>query len=92
LQAQADAGPLLRQAFEEQNTLAHLNKELAKRNEDQQQHETACAEGQALLKGLQEKHTHVAERLQRLAAGLERSAALAPLSEPGTPTATACNN
>lgn len=81
LQAQADAGPLLRQAFEEQNTLAHLNKELAKRNEDQQQHETACAEGQALLKGLQEKHTHVAERLQRLAAGLERSAALAPLSE-----------
>ncbi|MDY7552905.1 chromosome segregation protein SMC [Pseudomonas veronii] len=81
LQAQADAGPLLRQAFEEQNTLAHLTKELAKRDEDQQQHETACAEGQALLKGLQEKHTLVAERLQRLAAGLERSAALAPLSE-----------
>src|SRR5450830_1778219 len=81
LKDQADAVPLLRQAFEEQNTLAHLSKELAKRSEDQQQHETACAEGQALLKGLQEKHSHVAERLQRLATGLERSAALAPLSE-----------
>lgn len=81
LKDQADAVPLLRQAFEEQNTLAHLTKELTKRNEDQQQHETACAEGQALLKGLQEKHSHVAERLQRLATGLERSAALAPLSE-----------
>jgi DNA repair protein SbcC/Rad50 len=81
LKDQADAVPLLRQAFEEQNTLAHLTKELAKRSEDQQQHETACAEGQALLKGLQEKHSHVAERLQRLATGLERSAALAPLSE-----------
>src|SRR5450830_1185614 len=81
LKDQADAVPLLRQAFEEQNTLAHLSKELAKRSEDQQQHETACAEGQALLKGLQEKYSHVAERLQRLATGLERSAALAPLSE-----------
>src|SRR5450830_1341586 len=66
LKDQADAVPLLRQAFEEQNTLAHLSKELAKHSEDQQQHETACAEGQALLKGLQEKHSHVAERLQQL--------------------------
>ena len=40
LKDQADAVPLLRQAFEEQNTLAHLTKELAKRSEDQQQHET----------------------------------------------------
>ncbi|WP_106803619.1 SbcC/MukB-like Walker B domain-containing protein [Pseudomonas sp. S5D5] len=78
---QADAAPLLLQAFAEHNTLAHLTKDLAKRTEDKLQQETACTEGQALLKGLQDKHTHVAERLQRLAAELERSAVLAPLSD-----------
>ena len=81
LKHQADAVPLLRQAFEEQSTLAHLTKDLAKRSEDKQQLESACSEGQALLKGLQDKHSHVAERLQRLAAELERSAPLAPLSD-----------
>ena len=81
LKAQGDAVPLLRQAFEAQNTLAHLTRDLAKRNEEKQQHEAACAEGQTLLKGLQDKHAHVAERLQRLAAELERSSALAPLSD-----------
>ena len=81
LKAQSDAVLLLRQAFEEQSTLAHLTKDLAKRTEDKQQHDTACAEGQALLKSLQDKQAHVAERLQRLSAELERSAALAPLSE-----------
>ncbi|NWA81409.1 AAA family ATPase [Pseudomonas sp. D2002] len=81
LKHQADAVPLLRQAFEEQSTLAHLTKDLAKRSEDKQQQESACSEGQALLKGLQDKHSHVAERLQRLAAELERSAPLAPLSD-----------
>nr|WP_315413184.1 AAA family ATPase [uncultured Pseudomonas sp.] len=81
LKQQADAAPLLQQAFAEHNTLAHLTKDLAKRTEDKLQQETACTEGQALLKGLQDKHTHVAERLQRLAAELERSAALAPLSD-----------
>ncbi|OPA85182.1 chromosome segregation protein SMC [Pseudomonas fluorescens] len=84
LKNQADAVPLLRQAFEEQNTLAHLNKELAKRSEEKQQQATACTEGQALLKGLQDKQTEVAERLQRLAAELERSADLAPLSDAWT--------
>ena len=81
LKHQADAVPLLRQAVEAQSTLAHLTKDLAKRTEDQQQHEVAYTQGQTLLKGLQDKHTHVAERLQRLAAELERSAALAPLSD-----------
>ena len=81
LKHQADAVPLLRQAFEEQSTLAHLTKDLAKRSEDKQQLESACSEGQAFLKGLQDKHSHVAERLQRLAAELERSAPLAPLSD-----------
>lgn len=81
LKHQADAVPLLRQAVEAQSTLAHLTKDLAKRTEDQQQHKVACTQGQTLLKGLQDKHTHVAERLQRLAAELERSATLAPLSD-----------
>jgi exonuclease SbcC len=84
LKSQGEAGPLLHQAFAEQNTLAHLTKDLAKRSEDKQQQETACTEGQALLKGLQDTHAHAAERLQRLAAELERSAALAPLSDAWT--------
>ena len=81
LKQQADAVPLLRQAFEQQSTLAHLTQDLAKRSDDKQQQESACQEGQALLTGLQEKQTQVAGRLQRLAAELERSAALAPLSD-----------
>ncbi len=84
LKTQGDALPLLRQAFEEQSTLAHLTKDLAKRVEEQQQHETACTEGQTQLNGLLEKQTQVAERLQRLATGLERSATLAPLSDAWT--------
>ena len=84
LKNQTDAVPLLRQAFEEQSTLAHLTKELAKRTEDQQQHESACAEGQGHLTALLEKQNHVTERLQRLGTELERSAALAPLSDAWT--------
>lgn len=84
LKNQADAVPLLRQAFEEQSTLAHLTKALAKRAEDKQQHEHACTEGQARLNGLLEKQRQVAERLQRLATELDRSAALAPLSDAWT--------
>ena len=84
LKNQADAVPLLRQAFEEQSTLAHLTKALAKRAEDKQQHEHACTEGQARLNGLLEKQSQVAERLQRLATELDRSAALAPLSDAWT--------
>ncbi|TFY89660.1 chromosome segregation protein SMC [Pseudomonas nabeulensis] len=84
LKQQSEAAPLLRQAFDEQSTLAHLTKDLAKRTEDQTQHANACTEGQALLNGLLEKQTQVAERLQRLATSLERSAALAPLSDAWT--------
>ncbi|WP_426221222.1 AAA family ATPase [Pseudomonas sp. DWRC2-2] len=84
LKNQTDAVPLLRQAFEEQSTLAHLTKELAKRTEDQQQHESACAEGQAHLTALLEKQNHVTERLQRLGTELEHSVALAPLSDAWT--------
>ena len=81
LKRQADAVPLLRQAFEEQSSLARLTKDLAQRTEDKQQHEHACTQGQASLKHLQDKQAQVAERLQRLGAELERSASLAPLSD-----------
>ena len=81
---QGDAAPLLQQAFAEQNTLAHLTKDLTRHSESTQQQEGACAEGQALINGLQAKQAEVAERLQRLAAGLEGSAGLAPLSDAWT--------
>ncbi|KTC50656.1 chromosome segregation protein SMC, partial [Pseudomonas fluorescens ABAC62] len=81
LSNQADAVPLLRQAFDAQSSLAHLTRDLAKRTEEKQQQEHACREGHALLQSLQDKHTQVAERLQRLSAELERTASLAPLSE-----------
>ncbi|OPA89332.1 chromosome segregation protein SMC [Pseudomonas fluorescens] len=81
LKNQGDAVPLLRQAFEEQSTLAHLSKDLAKRAEEHHQQQSACSEGQAQLNGLLDKQSQVAGRLQRLGAELERSAALAPLSE-----------
>lgn len=81
LRHETDAVPLLRQAFEEQNTLAHLTKDLAKRSDEKLQQETARSEGQALLNGLLEKQAQVAGRLQRLATELERSTAFAPLSD-----------
>ncbi|HCT04871.1 MAG TPA: chromosome segregation protein SMC [Pseudomonas sp.] len=81
LKNQTDAGPLLRQAFEEQSTLTRLTTELAKRSEEKQQQENACTEGQAQLTGLLDKQNQVAERLQRLATELEHSAELAPLSD-----------
>ncbi|WP_248730550.1 AAA family ATPase [Pseudomonas sp. MWU13-2517] len=81
LKHQADAVPLLRQAFEEQSTLARLNTDLAKRTEDRHLQETACTEGQATLNDLLEKQAQVGARLQHLATELESSTALAPLSD-----------
>lgn len=81
LKQQTEAAPLLRQAFEAQSTLAHLTRDLARRSEEKQLNESACAEGQATLNGLLDKQKLVAERLQRLAAELERSAIYAPLSD-----------
>ncbi len=80
-QRQAAAAPLLRQAFDAQNTLAHLTDNLGKREAEKQLAETACTEGQAHLNGLLDTQKHVDERLQRLAAELERTVFLAPLSE-----------
>jgi len=80
-QQQTAAAPLLRQAFDAQNTLAHLTESLGKFASEKQLAQTACTEGQANLNGLLDKQKQVDERLQRLAIELERSSALAPLSD-----------
>ncbi len=81
LQQQTEAAPLLRQAFEEHSTLTRLTRELAQSSEQLQLGQTACTEGQASLDALHTQQQQVASRLQQLAAQLERSAALAPLSD-----------
>ncbi|OOG15256.1 AAA family ATPase [Pseudomonas sp. C9] len=73
--------PLLRQAFEEQSTLARLVKETATSADLKQHAEQACAQGQNTIQGLLEQQQQVAVRLQRMAGELEQSAHLAPLSD-----------
>jgi exonuclease SbcC len=73
--------PLLRQAFEEQSTLARLVKDAALSAERKQQAELACTQGQNAIQGLLDQQKLVAERLQRIAGELEQSSHLAPLSD-----------
>jgi exonuclease SbcC len=73
--------PLLRQAFEEQSTLARLVKDASLSADLQQQAELACTQGQGTIQGLLEQQKQVAERLQRIAGELEQSSHLAPLSD-----------
>ncbi|WP_460352532.1 MULTISPECIES: AAA family ATPase [unclassified Pseudomonas] len=80
-QRHSDSAPLLRQAFEEQSTLARLAKDTALSAEARQSAEQACTEGQSAIQALQTKQAEVAERLQKIAAELEQSADLAPLSD-----------
>ncbi|KIK90054.1 AAA family ATPase [Pseudomonas sp. W15Feb9B] len=80
-QRHSESAPLLRQAFDEQSTLARLAKETALSAETRQAAELACSEGQGAIQALQTKQAEVAERLQKIAAGLEQSAGLAPLSD-----------
>ncbi|MCU7248080.1 AAA family ATPase [Pseudomonas koreensis] len=80
-QQHSDNAPLLRQAFEEQSTLARLAKDATVSAEARAGAEQACGEGQNTIGALQEKQTLVAERLQRIAAELEQSGHLAPLSD-----------
>ncbi|WP_053121147.1 AAA family ATPase [Pseudomonas sp. P1.31] len=80
-QRQSENAPLLRQAFEEQSTLARLAKDVAASAEAKATAQQACADGQSAIQALQEKQGQVAERLQRIAAELEQSAHLAPLSD-----------
>jgi exonuclease SbcC len=80
-QQQGENAPLLRQAFEEQSTLARLSKDVAAAAEARDSAQTGCTEGQKAIQVLQEQQTQVGERLQRIAAELEQSAHLAPLSD-----------
>ncbi|WP_130906850.1 AAA family ATPase [Pseudomonas sp. Sample_16] len=80
-QRHSESAPLLRQAFEEQSTLARLARDTALSAETRQAAEQACTEGQSAIQALQEKQVQVAERLQKIAAELEQSASLAPLSD-----------
>ncbi|RON91678.1 AAA family ATPase [Pseudomonas fluorescens] len=80
-QRHSKSAPLLRQAFDEQSTLARLAKDTALSAEARQSAEQACTEGQSAIQALQAKQAEVAERLQKIAAELEQSADLAPLSD-----------
>ncbi|MGH8389576.1 MAG: AAA family ATPase [Pseudomonas sp.] len=77
----ATSAPLLRQAFDEQSTLARLVKDVSQSTEQKQQAEEACAQGSSAILGLLDQQQRVAERLQRIAGELEQSAHLAPLSD-----------
>ncbi|MBX9410091.1 AAA family ATPase [Pseudomonas baetica] len=80
-QRHSESAPLLRQAFEEQSTLARLAKDTALSAEARQSAEQAYTQGQSAIQALQAKQAEVAERLQKIAAELEQSAELAPLSD-----------
>jgi exonuclease SbcC len=75
------SGPPLRQAFDEQSTLARLVKDASHSADLQQQAELACTEGQSAIQGLLDQQQRVTERLQRIAGELEQNAHLAPLSD-----------
>ncbi|MHC8306015.1 SbcC/MukB-like Walker B domain-containing protein [Pseudomonas sp. PB3P13] len=77
----AASAPLLRQAFEAQSTLARLGTDASLSAERKQQAEQACTQGQSAIQDLLDQQQRVAERLQQIAAGLEHSAHLAPLSD-----------
>ncbi|WP_095053794.1 AAA family ATPase [Pseudomonas sp. Irchel s3b2] len=77
----ASSAPLLRQAFEEQSTLARLVKDASLSADLKQQAELACTQGQGKIQGLLDQQKQVAERLQRIAGELEQSTHLAPLSD-----------
>jgi len=80
-QQSTDSAPLLRQAFEEQSTLTRLTADASQSAQRQEQAQQACTDGQRTIETLLEQQRQVAERLQRIAAELEQSTPLAPLSE-----------
>jgi exonuclease SbcC len=80
-QQQTDSAPLLRQAFEAQSNLARLAKDSALSAEAKHSAEQACTQGQSTIQNLLDQQNQVAGHLQRIAAELEQSAHLAPLSD-----------
>ncbi|WP_434697486.1 AAA family ATPase [Pseudomonas sp. Z1-14] len=80
-QQSADNAPLLRQAFDEQSSLARLARETGQGAEQLQQVQQACTDGQRSIDTLLEQQRQVDERLQRIAGELEQSTDLAPLGD-----------
>ncbi|KAA8692975.1 Exonuclease SbcC [Pseudomonas caricapapayae] len=80
-QAHSGAKPLLQQAFDVQNTLNHLARELAKASDLHQQSGQLCAQGHASLQTLLDQQQQVTIRLERIAEQLQRSDDLAPLAQ-----------
>ncbi len=72
--------PLLRRAFEEQSNLARLTQAISTSTELKHSAEQASAEGQQAIARMLEQQQRVAERLATIAAQLEHSNPLAPLS------------
>ncbi|WP_324729477.1 AAA family ATPase [Pseudomonas chlororaphis] len=81
-QEQQSAGaPLLREAFAEQSTLAHLGKTCGEAGELKDKLQQASEQGQQATQAMLEQQRLVGERLQRIAEQLEHSTHLAPLSD-----------
>ncbi|AZE48779.1 Exonuclease SbcC [Pseudomonas chlororaphis] len=81
-QEQQSAGaPLLREAFAEQSTLAHLGKTCGEAGELKDKLQQASEQGQQAIQAMLEQQRLVGERRQRIAEQLEHSTHLAPLSD-----------
>ncbi|MEQ7921507.1 AAA family ATPase [Xanthomonas sp. WHRI 1810A] len=78
---QTSAAPLLKQAFEHQTSLTHLNTALQDISEQAQAAHQAYVVGQAGLDKQIEQQRERDQRLQSIATQLEHSAVLAPLSQ-----------
>ncbi|WP_325917728.1 AAA family ATPase [Pseudomonas frederiksbergensis] len=80
-QQSIDCTPLLRQAFDEQSSLARLTKEVEQSAEQLRQAQQAGTDGQRTLDTLLEQQKQVGERLGQIATELEQSTGLAPLGD-----------
>jgi exonuclease SbcC len=78
---QQACAPTLREAFEQQVQLNHLNQELQKVSEQARVAEQSSHDGQALLNQMCEQQRQVETRLQSIAEQLQNSAALSSLSQ-----------
>jgi exonuclease SbcC len=78
---QQQAAPTLREAFEQQIQLNHLNQELQQISEQARVAEHSSSEGQTALNQLGEQQRQVESRLQSIAEQLQNSAALDSLSQ-----------
>ncbi|WP_259698905.1 SbcC/MukB-like Walker B domain-containing protein, partial [Pseudomonas chlororaphis] len=78
---QSASAPLLREAFAEQSTLAHLGKTCGEAGALKDKLQQASEQGQQAIQAMLEQQRLVGERLQRIAEQLEHSTHLAPLSD-----------